>query len=90
MKVTYDIIRVEGDVEVTEDVPQSDFDLIAEAEIIHKLDNRHASSGLFGDHLLVGEAKAKAKAKAKREIPIKLSEREERICRELDRRCAEL
>ena len=32
MKVTYDIIRVDGDVEVTEDVPQSDFDLIAEAE----------------------------------------------------------
>lgn len=32
MKVTYDIIRVDGDVEVTEEVPQSDFDLIAEAE----------------------------------------------------------
>ena len=32
MKVTYDIIRIDGDVEVTEDVPQSDFDLIAEAE----------------------------------------------------------
>ena len=32
MKVTYDIIRVDGDVEVTEDVPQSDLDLIAEAE----------------------------------------------------------
>lgn len=32
MKVTYDIIRVDGDVEVTEDVPQSDLDLIKEAE----------------------------------------------------------
>lgn len=32
MKVTYTRIRVDGDVEVTEDVPQSDFDLIAEAE----------------------------------------------------------
>ena len=32
MKVTYDIIRIDGDVEVTEDVPQSDLDLIAEAE----------------------------------------------------------
>lgn len=32
MKVTYDIIRIDGDVEVTEDVPQSDFDLIKEAE----------------------------------------------------------
>ena len=32
MKVTYTRIRVEGDVEVTEDVPQSDFDLIREAE----------------------------------------------------------
>ena len=61
-----------------------------EAEIIRKLDNSPASGGLFGDHLLVGEAKAKAKAKAKGEIPIKLSEREERICRELDRRCLEL
>lgn len=32
MKVTYDIVRIEGDIEVTEDVPQSDLDLIAEAE----------------------------------------------------------
>lgn len=32
MKVTYDIIRINGNVEVTEDVPQSDFDLIKEAE----------------------------------------------------------
>ena len=32
MKVTYDIIRIDGDIEVTEDVPQSDLDLIAEAE----------------------------------------------------------
>jgi len=32
MKVTYDIIRIDGDVEVTEDAPQSDLDLIAEAE----------------------------------------------------------
>ena len=32
MKVTYDIIRIDGDVEVTEDVPQSDLDLIKEAE----------------------------------------------------------
>lgn len=32
MKVTYNIIRIDGDIEVTEDVPQSDFDLIAEAE----------------------------------------------------------
>lgn len=32
MKVTYDIIRVDGDIEVTEDVPQSDLDLIKEAE----------------------------------------------------------
>lgn len=32
MKVTYTRIRIEGDVEVTEDVPQSDLDLIAEAE----------------------------------------------------------
>lgn len=32
MKVTYTRIRIDGDVEVTEDVPQSDFDLIAEAE----------------------------------------------------------
>ena len=28
MKVTYDIIRVDGDVEVTEDVPQSDLMLL--------------------------------------------------------------
>lgn len=32
MKVTYTRIRIDGDVEVTEDVPQSDLDLIAEAE----------------------------------------------------------
>ncbi len=32
MKVTYSRIRIDGDVEVTEDVPQSDFDLISEAE----------------------------------------------------------
>lgn len=32
MKVTYDIVRIDGDIEVTEDVPQSDLDLIAEAE----------------------------------------------------------
>ena len=32
MKVTYNIIRIDGDIEVTEDVPQSDFDLIKEAE----------------------------------------------------------
>ena len=32
MEVTYDIIRVDGDIEVTEDVPQSDLDLIKEAE----------------------------------------------------------
>ena len=32
MEVTYDIIRVDGGIEVTEEVPQSDFDLIKEAE----------------------------------------------------------
>ncbi|MBQ8097222.1 MAG: chromosome partitioning protein ParB [Prevotella sp.] len=55
----------------------------SEACLCRNLDLHPKKGGLFGDHLLVAKANAnakdKAKAKAKAVIPIRLSEREQRI-----------
>ena len=66
-----------------------DFQVLrSEAHIIGGLDNHpKGKSALFGDHLLISQAKAQAKAKAKAKaqaiIPIPLSEREKKIIENL-------
>lgn len=57
----------------------------SEAHIVGGLDNHPKGKGaLFGDHLLVSQAKAQAKAQAKSVIPIPLSEREIKIISTLE------
>lgn len=51
-----------------------------ESMVVRSIDN-HPKSGLFGNHLLI----AKAKAKAKAVIPVRLSQREQRIISELNK-----